>query len=265
MHLDGVRSRRALLGKVPRSARAFLAALACAAPARGAVMQGLADDCEVRAAGNAVGDVRGSELVNGRTALEVGSAGGDGSENTVGVFVFDLPALAPGESFGSASFTAGLDAKIRPAAGFGFNLDLYALGPRATASVSRVDFYVGAFGGDPTDATPLADNFATDSTPLGAVSSSGGQGAGAATLAAYLNGVYADAGAGDRFLFLRVSPDANPPGSTGALRAYSLTAAEEFDEPGVVRPFISYTIVPEPACAPLLLAAGWSLRRGGRR
>ena len=166
--------------------------------------------------------------------------------------VLDLPTLVSGETFDTASLRINLAAKEGTVTSF--QADLYAIGARSANTVlSPGDFYIGAFGGDPTSATPLHDNLLANGTANGLVTTSGGVGTGASTLVSYLNNLYAtDPTAGDKFLFLRINPDADPP--SGASNRYRVTPAN--DATVANHPTLIYTTVPEPATAGVLMAAG---------
>lgn len=177
------------------------------------------------------------------------------------VFVFDLPALATGETFNTATFTLNLTAKEGTVTNF--NVDLYALELRSSNTVLGNDVFVGAFNTDATNATALTDNFLVSSTALGQVTTAGGVGSGATTLADFLNAQYAlDANAADKFLFIRANQDANSNDGNNRFRVNSADTTGTANDPRID----FTTVVPEPSGAWLVALAAWSLgRRRSRR
>lgn len=176
------------------------------------------------------------------------------------IFVFDLPALAPGEVFDSASFTLNLTAKEGTVTNF--NVDLYALELRSSNTVLGDDVFVGAFNTDATNATGLTDNFLVSTTALGQVTTAGGVGSGATTLADFLNAQYAlDSSAADKFLFIRASQDANSNNGNHRFRVNSADTTGTANDPRID----FTTVVPEPAGAWLVALGALSLGRRSRR
>lgn len=206
---------------------------------------------------DALGDGGGTSTGTITSATNNGNirVGSGGTSTTPGnfnaVLVFQLPVLLTGESFQSASLQINLAAKDGTLTGI--NGDLYALGARASSTVlSPGDFYLGAFGGDPTSATPLHDDFLVPTTAVGTVSTSGGVGTGASTLTSYLNNLYAtDSSAAGKYLFLRISTDVDPSGTGNRYRVVPANDATVAN-----RPTLDYTTVPEPGAAGVLVGIG---------
>lgn len=77
------------------------------------------------------------------------------------VFVFEIPNFgAIVNPFLTCSFQFNYASNLNLTAGQP-NVDLYALGSRPVSDVEAGDYYTGAFGGDPTDATALQTTILT--------------------------------------------------------------------------------------------------------
>jgi hypothetical protein len=222
--------------------------------------------------------------------LATGRAGSNNSNNLGRAYIipFQLPTLAAGQTFTSASFTVYFAANN----GFGgalgvypdgvnanFDADLYGLRERSSSTVLTSDYYQGSGSGTPTFDTAagtllLQHDFMTPSltTPTD-VSAQMTSTAGGASLAAYLNAEYALGGAGS-YVFLRLSADSNaaydpaiPAGNNGYNYAYNYFTFDQGTVNGQsVVPAITYsTAVPEPATAGLaMVASGVFLARRRR-
>lgn len=198
-----------------------------------------------------------SQVTTNNTVNGVDFTAGRVSEGAIGagVFVFELPSLALGESLASVSFTfynTGVSGPLGP------NLDFYGLGYRSASTVLIADYYVGA--NDTTNATLLQDNiFAAGTTPTVGFHSSSASGN--ANLTSFLNAQYAAGAQGGNFVFLRINPDAfNTGGRIRIATANNATSAWH--------PTITYTIIPEPSTGLLLACGGLFLvirRRCGMR
>jgi len=197
-----------------------------------------------------------ADIFSGGTTLEIRNKGGywtwkvlhaghweyDPPAGRNAVVVFELPDLgAMSNPFQDATFGVYL---------FGWNrtvpivIDLYGLDRRAGAEVLTSDFYVGEWG---DSGTGLHQAFLENGDPNEQYyTTSGGVGDGASTLADYLNAQYAEgAGAGEH-VFLRFSPTTSV---NGAQCAELVCGGAEEN-----KPYIEYTIIPEPVT--LLLASG---------
>jgi hypothetical protein len=215
-------------------------------------IDGATGDGDTTAATVAVGNLSSDDL-------RIGAGGsGAGTLNISGVFAYKLPALGPGQVFDTASLSFNLTAKNGTVTGF--NADLYVLGARSTNAPVGTDAYVGVFNGDPTNAVALEDNFFTNATATGVKSTSASANA---ALVALLNNLYAtDPNAADKYLFVRLSPDADPP--NGATNRYRVSQADAGITANVAnRPSLTYTTVPEPTG--LALVAGAGLLTAARR
>lgn len=167
---------------------------------------------------------------------------GRAGSNVVGVavYAFQLPNLAFGESIASASLTIR---NLTNSNTLTSNIDLYGLNYRAASTITTADYFVGTL--DTTGATLIDENwFTLGSTPAlnTFFTTTGDTGA---TLANYLNAQYTAGAVGGNYVFLRLNNDVfnvdarmNPTGSTYATESY--------------RPYISYTVVPEPGTVALL-------------
>ncbi len=220
-----------------------------------AVMNGLTSDGRVDRAltgspapmGNFDG---GATAITGltETTARTGRGGVSGVTYTVvnSVFVFQLPTLAPFEVFDSATLTLTLD----NAQNNGFNIDLYALGRRASNAVQLGDFYMGTL--DVTDATRLVDNLIPSGTPPAAGTKYN------VDVLSYLTTQYAGGAGAGQFIFFRTSPDTQS--SVVASQTQSSFRMADHNTAGD-RPIINYTtsIIPEPASLALLAMGGLML------
>ncbi len=213
--------------------------------------------------------------INGTPALrtvtsidEVVKAGNAASAARNVVFVFQLPTLTVGQSFSSSSLSftllqngdtqvanGGFSASVNPT----FNLDLYGLGQRPTATVATGDMYFGATT-DGTDATLLQADFITSSTTVGTVSFSG------AGLDTYLNAQYAGGVNAGNFVFLRLNPDVAAASEATNNQNYRVSMADNTGTTAYAKivPKIDFTAVPEPS-ALALLGVGMAFAAGVRR
>ena len=138
-------------GWVSRAWRVLLLALAVFPPLAGeaAVLCGETSDTEVRSDGVV-------SAASGNTMLP----GGSGSPflDRAAVDVIQLPSLGVvANPFTTATLRSNLTSKSGPPP----NLDLYALGRRASSTVLASDYYGHAATVDPSDVTLLQSNFLT--------------------------------------------------------------------------------------------------------
>ena len=172
-------------------------------------------------------------------------SGGD----TSGITVFSLPALDPGQSYGAATLTLYLNQKWGTPS---YNVDLYGLdrSPESSTTVAAADYFSGTLD---SNNTRIADNFATSSTTIGAVTSTDG------ALLTFLN-ANAPGGSGVN-VFFRTSIDTDASGTQpGSTRGYRFSAAD--NTTAAERPTLNVTVIPEPASLALLaLGAAVCLRR----
>ncbi len=190
----------------------------------------------------------------GDATINLGRQGPGGRFHQAMVIPFQLPDLGEAENpFQSASFAFYFSGTVNSVAGF--NLDLYGLAPRGSATVlpsspsttDRGDFYMGGFDGWPTvDETAgvvkLQDNILTSAASTGSevVTSI----AGSTALVDYLNAAY-DGGEGvGKWIFLRLTADATP----GGVAYYSVSSANHSDANR--HPRITYTLVGDPLPPP---------------
>jgi len=175
------------------------------------------------------------------------------------IFVFQLPTLAAGAMFTTASFNATLtQITSGTATAPTFNGDLYGLGARAAADVQARDYFVGATD---TGATLIQDNFVTPTTALGTLSTS------SAALLSYLNVQYGGGANAGKYVFVRINPDiqgqynANPNAGSATVPGYAFASGNAtsgqpsitFDSgPGV-------SAAPEPAQMEMLALCAFGL------
>ncbi len=135
----------------------------------------------------------------GQSSGRVGGA--TGTQDGALIFVFQLPSLGAGESITSASLDINL---LRIANSPQGNVDLYGLGFRNTPTVLAADYYQGPLGGDLTGVFEIQDDFSTQASAIGRLTSNE---TGKVNLSAYINAQYqAGASAGD-YIFIRLNPD----------------------------------------------------------
>ena len=136
----------------------------------------------------------------GQSSGRVGGA--TGTQDGALIFVFQLPSLGVGGSIISASLDINL---LRIANSPQGNVDLYGLGFRNTPTVLAGDYYQGPLGGDLTGVSEIQDDFSTQASAIGRLTSNE---TGKVNLSTYINAQYqAGASAGD-YIFIRLNPDA---------------------------------------------------------
>ena len=209
-------------------------------------------------------DANGTAVAN--TTLATARAGSNTAATPVGrayVIPFQLPTLAAGQTFSTASLTVFYAANGGAGGQLGvfpdgvnstFNTDLYGLTNHASnsAAVLTTDYFMGT--SDITNATLLQDNFLTPGTAPAdatAFTSSGN------ALTSFLNSQYSLLGAG-AYVFLRLNADGDT-GTTGNYAYNFFTFDQGTVNGSSVVPSISYGLsaVPEPpAYAVMLLGLG---------
>ena len=193
-------------------------------------------------------------------AYDNGSGGfGHYSGSYEPIFVFQLPTLAAGSVFTTASFNATLTQissgnDTAPT----FNGDLYGLGARAAADVQASDYFVGATD---TGATLIQDNFVTPTTTLGTLSTS------SAALLSYLNAQYGGGANAGKYVFVRINPDiqgqynADPNANSATVPGYAFASGNATSG----QPSITFdsgsgvSAAPEPAQMEMLALCAFGL------
>ncbi len=199
--------------------------------------------------------------VNADPNLEVAWTGRASSTNLYEyVMVFQLPTLALGETIGIATLNfrlTGATVAVVPVDGLGFNIDLHGLAYRASSTVVVGDYFVGASDPSPSATLLQSDLFVQGSLPTaGAYTTSA---SGSTNLAAYLNNQYTNGATGGAdHVFVRFTADAFD------LNARILVGTANNIETAN-RPFIEYTVVPEPSSLALLMVTGACLIGRRRR
>lgn len=211
------------------------------------------------------------ELSTGGSTVQTVRIGREGDPPTrlerQAVYFFELPALAPGETISSASFS--FDFTFRKDNGVGgpprHSVDLYGLGwlpdPPALDATwfwasAADDVRTGDQLGTNIGAQPVVkiqDNILTttqagspSSTPLGYTQTDA---QGGAELVSFLDLLYAQGARAGDYAVLRMSPDADL--RSDWVRGYHVSLSEH----GGYRPTLVLTIVPEPSTL-VLLAMG---------
>lgn len=158
------------------------------------------------------------------------------------VMPFQLPTLAVGEQFSSAS----LQMQLFELAGTPVNADLYLVGVRASDEVLVSDFYVGA---NDASATLVQTGYLNSTSELRLDPNTGPfvvtSTAGDSALAAALNTAYAGGANAGMYVFLRINPSVDPiPAGNNAFTVLTSDAGGANE-----KPTLSYTteLVPEPA------------------
>ncbi len=169
------------------------------------------------------------------TAPDIGAVSG-GTTMRSTVIVFDIGALADDVT------SAGLYVQVlaaRSGASSSFNADLYQLRSANTADIIAGDFFAGT---DDAGNTKLHDNF----IPMGTVANTWVNHS-SVTLAGFLNTARL---AGDDFVFFRLSPDVASTAQNG--RRWEIRGSGDILDN---RPYLEYTLIPEPASLALVGAA----------
>ncbi len=176
--------------------------------------------------------------------------------NSNSILVFQLPALPAGETVGEAHLSVALVSGCSWFAPVGA-VDVYGLGWRATPAPVVDDFYVGPYGGDATDATPIQHALDVP-TWTGGQSATvygtyGTDVAGDQALADYLNAQYA-AGAAGNYVFIRMNLDED---EQPLMAHYAFACANTPGSPVTM----TLTTVPEPTTLALLALGAAVIRR----
>jgi hypothetical protein len=179
-------------------------------------------------------------------------------------FFFQMPALAPGETFGGASFAVGeLPDSATTAVTPNHNADLVGLGftnvdpPANSAAEGQSYFYLGEGALDFGAGRQLIqNNFLVPSSFIpngGTASIKTSDAGGEASLLGYVNNLYANPSfvPGSSYMILRLNPDTM--GDTGTKR-YTVGSGENLDP--TLRPTLTLTVVPEPSAIALSLLGG---------
>ncbi len=197
-------------------------------------------------------------------AMRVGFSNSAPAGGRSAVFVFLLPAIAPGTLFTSANLDLFLISTIVPG-GISYNVDLYGLRlnpPTGTSPVASGDYFSGPL--DTTDATLIQDNFAFVGSPNGFLSTNA---AGDAALLRFINSqIGAGAPVNSQLLF-RLSPDlASDPDAGGFDFQSGDPASPAANRPVLTLGTTPLQVIPEPGTLALLLTgvAGAAGLRGTR-
>ncbi len=227
--------------------------------ASAAVMNGLTDDARVRTNPATSSDPNDAFVHSTTSTTSQAGFGGSPAAFNATVLVFQLPTLAAGEYFASATLNISANKNETPA----FNGDLYGLDRRASATVVGTDFFAGS-NDTRAFATKLQDSILTPSlsTTMTALTTDA---TGSLNLLDYLNAQY-DGGTGaGEFVFLRLNIDTATHENT--TNRYEVGTADNATPS--LRPFIEFTVIPEPASLALmglggLLMLSRGTSRGGR-
>ena len=199
--------------------------------------------------GQVIGTTLSTANFHSTSPSSVGSGGSTPNRRTANiVYFFQIPTLAPGEMIGSASLSLALvDRRLDLQGGEPFepNLDVYGVGFQVSPSRQTSWFYQGP--NDPA-ATLIQAGFATSGSPLERTETSA---AGDVNLAVFLNSLYAEGATGGEYAVIRLnlSEDFNP---NSSITRYQLQGSRA-DENPANDAYLTYTVIPEPATAGLLL------------
>jgi hypothetical protein len=212
---------------------------AVGAPARAAVLPGVASDNELNADGSA-------GTVTGQTARAGFSSTFGNGRNAI--FPFQLPNFGTTATpFTSASLTLTVNSISGPGA-FTFNGDLYGLPANASSAIptGTGNYYQGQPVGGLNDGNPahplIQDNFVTTAATGGTVVTT--DATGSASLVNYLNTQYAGGLGAGQYVFLRAVPDTT---TVTQFTGYNFATADSTVV--ATRPALTYTAVPEPSAA----------------
>ena len=195
-------------------------------------------------------------FVDGTNVVEVGGdwqirIGNTGGVTSAAVMAFQLPTLGVGESFDTANLKIvhyySTQTDPNQTVNTNFNGDLFGLTRiSATPTILGTDFSAPA--------TLLQSAFIASTSP-GSVDVNTDP-AGDSALVAFLNTQYAGGANAGQYVFLRISPDATLTGVNDVDNRMEILARGAGDPSEW--PVITYTAVPEPASA-LLLVGGLAL------
>jgi hypothetical protein len=281
--------------RTPALAGAVAAVMSLAAQAAVVTVHDSVDDFEAQHNSTTGAYIASENFTSGSRVGFQSNFNGTGTGAPGGItslYFFQLPALAPGESITSASFSLGTLPDSSSAATTvapTFNADLYALGVVNSVSKTAADaqkyFYLGH---DPQTALPVVDGAApiTGSvqrlvddflTPNAWIPNGGTPGpAMGGNLTSYILNLYANQAAngftpGTSYLVLRLNPDADSIPTSGTQRFTTTfegqgTATSPGAGTAETRPLVTLNVVavPEPASAGLLLIGAAALLRRRR-
>ncbi len=209
----------------------------------------------------------GTFLWVGQPTIRIGRAAAATTISYTAVLVFQLPALPANEEVTSADLAVTVTAGNDWRSLYGKGVDLYALRVNTASTVVAGDYFLGSYGTDLTEATPIQQNFlyqpnnyngGMDPTQLGTRSTDA---AGDASLGAWLQSIYdADPSAAGKYVFLRLNShgDITTDGRYWEIGSMNNTTVAN-------RPTLMLTTaaIPEPATG--LVAAGALLLAARRR
>lgn len=189
-------------------------------------------------------DVNGAAVNQADPTIRPGTGGND-VRGQAGIVFFALPFLPSSESIADATLAlhfSGFDGTPE------FNLDLFGLGVRSTATILASDYYAGpsSNGGG----TLLQDDFLTPNFTPGRFQ---------IDISDFLESLYdANGSPLDNFLAVRVNPDMPLPALSLPLRGYILATAD--NATAELRPSLSITVA-EPSSLALMGFAALSFHR----
>jgi hypothetical protein len=174
--------------------------------------------------------------------MRAGSGGVSAPYGRTAVFVFQLPDIDPAD-IKSVTFSVTL---LSFSSVPSFNLDLYALDARVSPDVLTTDYYAGPTPDTAEGVTLIQESFATSSSPVGTIGSSG---AGTINLTDFVKEQLSAGNAGE-YIFLMLCADVN---ISGFLGGYNFASANNTSNP---IPELDITLIPEASGSSILLGSG---------
>ncbi|MGC3990865.1 MAG: hypothetical protein QM796_14540 [Chthoniobacteraceae bacterium] len=156
-----------------------------------------------------------AQVDTGATTVRVGASnvGNTNTHGRIGVLIFALPTIGPGNRISSATLAFAYSSKTGSPT---FNADLWGIG-FYTTTAAITNCYLAADTDPNATSTKLQDNVLVSSSTTGTITST--------DFAAYIQGFYTANPnyTGGSYVFLRINPDADP-GSSSV--GYNLNTAE---------------------------------------
>ncbi|MGJ8653729.1 MAG: PEP-CTERM sorting domain-containing protein [Opitutaceae bacterium] len=206
------------------------AGLLLAGAANAIILNGETSDAQILSGGaGAQGDDPNFFAQPGVDPMAVGRTNAGNGRNATAVFVFQLPDLGVGNTFGTGTLTFNVASTTSS-----FGADLYGIDARAGAAVQTSDFYFGSALDGSADVDRLQQGVLAAAT-TGSVTSN--------DLTSWLNTQYAGGTNVGSYVFLRLSAANGNSSIFDSNAGFTITSADAASN----QPFLTYTVVPEPS------------------
>ncbi|MGJ8649406.1 MAG: hypothetical protein ACSHX4_03505 [Opitutaceae bacterium] len=170
----------------------------------------------------------------GAEPMAVGRTSAGNGRNAAAIFVFQLPDLGVGNTFGTGTLTFNVASTTNS-----FGADLYGIDARGAATVLTSDFYFGSALDGSSDVDRLQQGILA-SAATGSQTS--------VDLTSWLNTQYDGGNNIGSYVFLRLSAANSNSNIFDTDAGFTITSADA----GSNTPFLSYTAVPEPGAFALI-------------